>query len=123
MQSGIYVLFAPNREVIYVGQVGSGEKRRLFGRLKQHTRDHLRDRWSHFSWFGLCEADPDTGELKAFESSVSKPPEILDELEAILIHLFEPRLNMQRAKWKVTAEYIQHTREDDENVNDDGEED
>ena len=109
--------------MIYIGQVGSGEKRRLFGRLKQHTRDHLRGRWSHFSWFGLCEADPDMGGLKKFESSVSEPSEILDELEAVLIHLFEPRLNMQRAKWKGTTEYIQHTREDDKSASDEEAED
>jgi hypothetical protein len=34
----------------------------------------------------------------------------------VLIHLFEPRLNLQRAKWKNTLEYIQHVPElgDDE---------
>jgi hypothetical protein len=102
-QIGVYVLFAENREVMYVGQVGAGEKRKLFGRLKQHTRDHLRGRWSHFSWFGLCDVDVATHGLTQFRNDgPERPVDVLDEIEAILIHLFEPRLNLQRGKWKGT---------------------
>jgi hypothetical protein len=51
-QIGIYVLFSSAGDAVYVGQAGMGNKR-LFGRLKDHRRDHLKDRWTHFSWFGL----------------------------------------------------------------------
>jgi hypothetical protein len=113
-QMGVYVLFAPNREVIYVGQVGSGDRRRLFGRLKQHTKNHLRGRWTHFSWFGLCDVDPATHGLKAFQPTSEGVVDVLNELEAVLIHLFEPRLNMQRAKWTSTTEFTQYLPGDED---------
>ena len=53
-QIGIYVLYAEQREVVYIGQAGSGGQQ-LFLRLRQHTRDHLRDRWQYFSWFGFVK--------------------------------------------------------------------
>jgi hypothetical protein len=48
-QIGIYVLYDEWREVVYIGQAGSGTQR-LLSRLRAHTRDHLRDRWAYFSW-------------------------------------------------------------------------
>ena len=42
-QIGIYVLYNNAGEPVYVGQAGIGNKR-LFGRLKDHRNDHLRDR-------------------------------------------------------------------------------
>ena len=124
-QVGIYVLFAENREVIYVGQVGRGEKRKLFGRLKHHTRDHLKGRWDHFSWFGLYPGDIEKGEVVPIdEPKLERREDVLDELEAILIHLFEPRLNLQRGKWKETREFYQLTRaENNHNKPINGEED
>lgn len=107
-QIGVYVLFTENREVIYVGQVGVSEKRTLFGRLRRHKRDHLRGRWSHFSWFGLKDVDLNTRELKSFEKTANEGPgDVLNEIEAILIHLLEPRLNLQRGRWNITREYFQ----------------
>ncbi|HXZ68693.1 MAG TPA: GIY-YIG nuclease family protein, partial [Alphaproteobacteria bacterium] len=44
-QIGIYVLFDPNGRVVYIGQAGTGDKG-LFGRLRDHRKDHLRDRWT-----------------------------------------------------------------------------
>jgi hypothetical protein len=124
-QIGVYVLFAENREVIYVGQAGVHEKRTIFGRLRRHRRDHLRGRWGHFSWFGLCAVDHETKTLKPFETATSEGPrDALDEIEATLIHLFEPRLNLQRRKWKHTREYLQYiASEDDSSFVDDEEED
>jgi hypothetical protein len=113
-QIGVYVLFAENREVIYIGQVGVREKRTLFGRLRRHKRDHLRGRWSHFSWFGLRDVDHNSKQLKPFQNVVMEQPgDVLDEIEAILIHLFEPRLNLQRGKWKGTREYFQYIPAED----------
>lgn len=50
-QIGIYVLYH-GHDMIYVGQAGA-RNARLFNRLKRHKKDHLADRWDHFSWFGL----------------------------------------------------------------------
>lgn len=55
-QMGIYVLFTGSRDVVYIGQAGAGEQR-LWNRLRSHTRNHPRDRWQHFSWFGLREVN------------------------------------------------------------------
>ena len=108
-QIGIYVLYSDTREVVYVGQAGSGTQR-LLSRLRQHTRDHLRERWTHFSWFGLRQVNKD-GSLSDKQKPDSKfsgsNSDALDELEAVLIQLFEPRLNKQGSKWKGTAEYRQ----------------
>jgi len=115
-QIGVYVLYAENREVIYVGQAGSGN-RRLLSRLRTHTRDHLRDRWTYFSWFGLRQhnvselykdapgglSDKQKPETK-FSGSNS---DALDELEAVLIQLFEPRLTRRSSNWKDTQEFRQ----------------
>jgi hypothetical protein len=121
-QIGVYVLFTENREVIYVGQVGANEKKTLFGRLKRHTRDHLRGRWSHFSWFGLREINEKTLSLEVFENVGSElPNDVLDEIEAILIHLFEPRLNLQRGKWKQTQEFYQYLDSDPASFGDEDE--
>jgi hypothetical protein len=45
---------------------------------------------------------------------VERPGDVLDEVEAILIHLFEPRLNMKRGNWKNTIEYFQYIGKEDE---------
>lgn len=108
-QIGIYVLFSNTREVVYVGQAGSGTNR-LLSRLRAHTRDHLRDRWEFFSWFGLRQHNKD-GSLSNKQNPDSKfsgsNSDALDELEAVLIQLFEPRLNKQGSKWKDTLEFRQ----------------
>ena len=109
-QIGLYVLYGENREVVYLGQTGSG-KRRLFLRLRDHTNDHLRDRWNHFSWFGFRKVNGD-GSL----SSAQKPRsavkatsnQALDEIESVLLQLFEPRLNKQGPRWDSTEEFLQY---------------
>jgi hypothetical protein len=101
-QIGIYVLFASSREVVYIGQTGSG-KQRLGVRLRQHTQNDLRDRWKYFSWFGFRQANLNGNSLSNYQKpnskSVGSNSDALDEIEAILIQLFEPRLNKQGPKW------------------------
>ena len=108
-QIGVYVLFASSREVVYVGQAGAGAQR-LLSRLRSHTRDHLRDRWEYFSWFGLRQHNKD-GNLSEKQKPDSKfsgsNSDALDEMEAVLIQLFEPRLNKQGSKWKESQEFRQ----------------
>lgn len=115
-QIGIYCLFGPSREVVYVGQTGAGEQR-LWNRLRQHSRGPLRDRWSNFSWFGflgvgengqLLEAqDPDQPINGPYKSA-------LNEVEAVLLQILEPRLNKQGPRWgngvNETVEYFQFSQ-------------
>lgn len=110
-QMGIYVLHTIARDVVYIGQAGLGDKR-LFERLRDHTRNHLRDRWQHFFWFGLREVNQNSS-LSEHQKPDSRCAGTnllaLDEIEAVLIQLFEPRLNKQGSKWGENCqEYFQY---------------
>ena len=109
-QIGIYVLFTAQREAVYIGKAGSGNDR-LFSRLKAHTRNHLRDRWTNFSWFGLRDYNG-TGELSDHQKPDSNVKgtnsSALDEVEAVLIQLLEPRLNKRGGDWGDTQEFLQY---------------
>jgi hypothetical protein len=109
-QIGIYVLYEANFVPVYVGQAGFGSAD-LFSRLRNHRNDHLRDRWTHFSWFGFRNVNADCT-LSAKQNGDVRTSlgyaEALDEIEGILIQVLEPRLNKQGAKWQQTAdEYVQ----------------
>jgi hypothetical protein len=68
--------------------------------------------------------DPDKKELKSFENTADEGPGVvLDEIEAILIHLFEPRLNLQRGKWRDTREYLQYIEGEAYSASEDEEDD
>lgn len=105
-QIGIYVLFA-NFTPIYVGQANG----RLFGRLKEHClRDDLAGRWDRFTWFGLRK------KIGKKNPKLSVPGvnfhistrQLLDHLEAIMIHSFEPALNGQEGRFgKVVTRFKQ----------------
>jgi hypothetical protein len=110
-QIGVYILFTSTREAVYVGQAGMGDHR-LFIRLKQHTRDHLRDRWQNFSWFGMREVNQ-RGDLSEHQKPESRclgtNRDALSEVEAVLLQLFEPRLNKQGPRWgEGTTEFLQY---------------
>lgn len=116
-QIAVYVLFTPNREAVYIGQTGSSDQR-LMLRLRQHSQGNLRDRWTHFSWFGLRSVTQ-TRELSEHQKPESRcggtNAVALDEIEAILLQLFEPRLNKQGPRWKngkqdeqATEEFLQY---------------
>jgi hypothetical protein len=121
-QIAVYVLFDRNREAVYLGQTGGRETDRLFDRLKAHTRDHLRDRWDYFSWFGVRQTT-NTGDLHEGQSHESRPlvkdnAVALDEFESILLQLFEPRLNKQGPAWKSldVEEYLQFVEEEEDQL-------
>jgi hypothetical protein len=109
-QSGVYVLYDKDMIPVYVGQAGKG-RANLFSRLKQHDSDHLWNRWVYFSWFGLCKVNKD-GSL----SRSSNPDRIvggsitnaLNDIEGVVIHALEPKLNKQGPKWKDVQEYFQY---------------
>jgi hypothetical protein len=105
-QIGIYVLYS-GYQIIYVGQAGRGNQR-FFDRLKQHRTDDLAARWNRFSWFGV-RGVTQTCELTAVPKK--RHPElgnVLNHIEAILIHSVEPPLNRQSGRFgdKVTR-YLQ----------------
>ena len=111
-QIGIYVLFGSGGDVVYVGQAGLGNAR-LFARLKAHTRDHLRDRWTHFSWFGLRGVNTGNNRLSEFhkpETRISRRNrrDALHETEAVLMSVVEPPLNRRGPNWQGSREYKQH---------------
>jgi hypothetical protein len=122
-QIGIYVLFTSQREVVYIGQAGAGD-RRLFVRLRDHTTNNLRDRWSNFSWFGLRAINTSNLQLSEHQQPDSRCAGInsdaLDEIEAILLQLFEPRLNKQGPRWgddtREIYQYVKSEWEDAEPV-------
>lgn len=115
-QIGIYILFSAAGEAVYVGQAGIGNKR-LFGRLKDHEKDHLRDRWTHFSWFGLRDYNKKSKQRVKPLSTYHKPEtairnknrkDALHEIEAVLISVVEPPLNKQGPNWTGSVEFLQY---------------
>jgi len=105
-QSGVYVLYA-EYVMVYVGQAGSGDQR-LFGRLKQHKRDALAGRWNQFSWFGTRRV-LGNGDLSVdVEGKLATTVEVLNQIEAILIHSSEPKHNRQGGRFgEGVGQYLQ----------------
>ncbi|MEQ1540035.1 MAG: GIY-YIG nuclease family protein [Sphingorhabdus sp.] len=105
-QRGVYVLYDDTFRIVYVGQAGRGNHT-LFGRLKTHRRDHLAERWSRFSWFGVREVTVNwvLGKDTDFKTDL---PSVLSHIEAILIATAEPPLNLQRGRFGADVEqYLQ----------------
>lgn len=110
-QKGVYILHSTDLEVVYVGQVGSGNDS-LFDRLKRHSHsEELWNRWRYFSWFGWRKVNKRNHKLAAHAGGSPKvsgaSEEFLDEIEAVLIQVVEPRLNKQGPKWKDTLQFDQ----------------
>ncbi len=91
-QIGIYVLYDIDKEIVYVGQAGSGNNNSLFDRLKQHQKDHLRNKWQFFSWFGFYKVNQNRS-LKKSETKQVNVKTALNDFEGILIKTVEPSLN------------------------------
>ncbi len=96
LQSGIYILYA-DFSPDYVGQAN----KTLFARLKQHYfGNDLVSRWDRFTWFGFRSVgagnDPKLSMPDvAFHISTNQ---LLDHLEAAMIHGFEPPMNGQEGR-------------------------
>ena len=93
-QQGVYALYDDGFSLVYVGQAGMGNNG-LLSRLRQHRTDHLSERWSRFSWFGVHVVN-DSGELEE-DRKPSQPTLnlILNHIEGILIAVSEPPHNRQ----------------------------
>jgi len=86
-QRGIYVLYDDHGPT-YVGLARSQD---IGNRLRSHDRDHLRDRWSRFSWFGFrrilvgCNADG-TRQLGMIPKRLlTKSASTIGDIETLLI--------------------------------------
>ena len=105
-QIGVYILYR-NSNVVYVGQAGVGDQT-LYSRLKDHTVDHLANRWERFSWFGVKKVNQN-GSLSAAQgqSRQINAADMLNLLEGLLINVVEPPLNKQGARWGNIHQYYQ----------------
>jgi hypothetical protein len=102
---GVYALYA-DYELVYVGQTGAGNQR-LFRRLRDHKKDHLSERWNRFSWFGTQWVTK-AGALSIDAAGVQESTEVaLNILEALVVAVSEPRLNLQRGRWGKATQYYQ----------------
>jgi hypothetical protein len=112
-QIGIYVLYDENREAVYVGQAGRGNSR-LFDRLRHHSRGPMRERWASFSWFGFLDIGPDGYLIEREDSAIPSHAhtDALDQFEAILLQVIEPRLAKRGPNWNGTTEYFQFVEEE-----------
>jgi hypothetical protein len=109
-QTAVYILYA-NFTPIYVGQANKS----LYSRLKlHHLHDDLAGRWDRFSWFGFRRV------VGGNNPKLSKPDvnfgvstnQLLDHLEAMMIHAFEPALNGQEGRFGKTVTRYKQIRDD-----------
>lgn len=96
-QQGVYALYDEGFNLVYVGQAGTG-RNRLFSRLRQHKTDHLADRWSRFSWFGVLDVLDGLLSGKR-EKGRPKLNVMLNHVEGILIAVSEPPNNRQGGRF------------------------
>ncbi len=107
-QKGIYILYEgatiADQRVVYVGQTDA-----LLARLRNHTNNHLWNRWQRFSWFGFLKMGANrlpTHQNKTAVGNVTVA-EALDIVEATQIVSLEPLLNKQGPQWHGAVEYFQ----------------
>jgi len=114
-QAGVYVLYdgadIPSSHVTYVGQVARAGDDSLYARLyDHHAKDHLWNRWSRFSWFGVFVVGKggslvQTNVEKTYTDALTS---VIDHLEGVLISVLEPPLNKRGANWDGATQYYQH---------------
>ena len=79
-QRGLYFLYNSNFDMVYVGQVGSGDNK-LFSRLKNHHLEGFADRWEYFSWFGTRRVNKDGSLGVERQSAHPSISDVLDQIE------------------------------------------
>lgn len=109
-QVGIYCLYDDNFRLLYTGQAGFGNAT-LFGRLRSHTNDHLSERWTKFSWFGL-KGILHEGDGYVLQDQVNanglELNEVLNSLEGIIIVSAEPPLNRRGPNFGAAQKFSQY---------------
>ena len=106
-QAGLYCLLE-GETVVRVSETGLGQ-RRLLDKLCIDAFGPLRDRWTHFSWFGIFPVGAD-GAIDQGGASImggDDPRHVLTEFESILQTVLEPRLNRRSVHWPRAVEYHQ----------------
>ena len=103
-QIAVYILYDKDFVPIYVGQAGTGHKRRLLDRLRDHEADHLALSWEYFTWFGFLRVGRN-GELEKSYPRLRKVnfSAARDHIEGLVITAIGPRLNRQGAKWNTAT--------------------
>ncbi len=105
-QVGFYALYDKNRKFVYFGQVG---KQELFNRLKQHKNQDTSGRWFYFSWFGTRRVKKTNNQLSIKAAGIQgKHPDLLNQIEAMVIEVAEPQHNKQGGRFNGAEEYLQH---------------
>ncbi len=102
-QRGIYAL-EKDFKIVYVGQAND---RDLGQRLREHTADHLRQRWDTFSWYGLLPMDS-AGTLLDYTSQEVDKTSIIRTLELVGILMSDAPLNRSRGKVPGAEKMVQH---------------
>jgi hypothetical protein len=100
--SGIYVLYDDNDKLVYVGKAEDGG---LANRLNEHTRDHLADRWTKFSWFAVLKKLKRKDRELSTKRAEINGKELVAFLEGFAIILAEPVLNGKRNNINSIAYY------------------
>ena len=103
---GLYCLYGKG-ELIYVGEAGLDTKSTIFGRLAQHRKGSMAERWDSFSWFGR-------GEIKESNDANTNPLTALRQLEAITIAVVNPGLNRQNGTFADATQVFQVPHEKSE---------
>jgi hypothetical protein len=112
-QQGVYCLYDDNFKLVYVGQAGANDNQRLFLRLRQHKVDALADRWTRFSWYGMRWVTNTHRLAKEVVRTQTKPGDILNHVEAILISAAEPPHNRQGGRFgDEVVQYLQYRDEE-----------
>jgi hypothetical protein len=96
-QIGIYALYA-DYDLVYVGQAGVGNQT-LFSRIKQHRKNDLAERWNRFSWFGVLRVLNNGNLANRTDALHPELSDVLNHIEAILIHAAEPPMNGQGGRF------------------------
>jgi hypothetical protein len=113
-QEGIYVLSDERFNAIYIGVAGLKNNHHLLARLRDHTIDHLAERWERFSWFGT-KAVNKSGKLQAVSAASRsiKLKDYISQMEAVLISATEPALNKQGGSFGEHVDQYRQFRNED----------
>ncbi|MGJ9422591.1 GIY-YIG nuclease family protein [Aeromicrobium sp. CF3.5] len=109
---GVYVLY-DDLGIYYAGLCRG--RNGLGGRLKDHLKDHHRDKWTRFSWFSFdspdFESDPDGRGIysvalwEGIEGAGAN--DVVEDLEALLIAAMRPFANKRNPKFGDAEEWEQ----------------
>jgi hypothetical protein len=103
-QIGLYVLYQRD-ELMYVGRSGDGKHPSISGRLRYHYKEdkYKIGKWDRHSWFGFLSAAK-LSEQITISMSVG---EYISDIEALLIHLNQPKWNLSPGKHRHIQEFEQ----------------